>query len=87
MPYKLFVVLILITTNSNSSEADTARKRWAESKHGQLLERIIPPGFTPQMLPEPRSRGAQRRNCTPYRRKHLFRLQNIVRIGTKGAGQ
>ena len=24
-----------------------------------MLERIIPPGFTPRMLPEPRSRGAQ----------------------------
>ena len=24
-----------------------------------MLERIIPPGFTPAMLPEPRSRGAQ----------------------------
>ena len=59
MRFKLFVVLILITTNSNSNESDTARKRWAESKHGQMLERIIPPGFTPEMLPEPRSPGAR----------------------------
>ena len=59
MLFRFFVVSMLLTTNSNSNESDAARKRWAESKHGQLLERIIPPGFTPQMLPEPRSRGAQ----------------------------
>ena len=65
MPFKLFVALILIATNSNANESDTARKRWAESKHGQMLERIIPPGFAPAMLPEPRSPGAQatRRYC------------------------
>ena len=65
MPFKLFVALILIATNSNATESDTARKRWAESKHGQLLERIIPPGFAPALLPEPRSPGAQatRRYC------------------------
>ena len=65
MPFKLFVALILMATNSNANESDTARKRWAESKHGQLLERIIPPGFAPALLPEPRSPGAQatRRYC------------------------
>ena len=42
-----------------------AQKPWAESPHGPMLERIIPPGFTPAMLPEPKSRGAQltRRYC------------------------
>lgn len=40
-------------------------KNWSDSPHGPMLERIIPPGFTPAMLPEPESRGAQltRRYC------------------------
>ncbi|MDX1376835.1 MAG: hypothetical protein R3357_14815 [Burkholderiales bacterium] len=35
-----------------------AKKRWAESPHGPMLERILPPGFEPAQLPEPRSAGA-----------------------------
>ena len=59
MRCKLFLLSFLLAFPSWADETAAARKRWAESKHGQLLERIIPPGFTPQMLPEPRSRGAQ----------------------------
>ena len=36
-----------------------AEKPWKDSPHGPMLERIIPPGFEPAMMPEPRSRGAQ----------------------------
>jgi len=36
-----------------------ARNRWAESPHGPMLERILPPTFAPAQLPEARSRGAQ----------------------------
>ena len=36
-----------------------ADKPWKDSPHGPMLERIIPPGFTPKMLPEPASRGAR----------------------------
>ena len=36
-----------------------AEKPWKDSPHGPMLERIIPPGFEPAMLPEPRARGAQ----------------------------
>jgi cytochrome c1 len=36
-----------------------ARKRWAESPHGPLLERILPPTFEPAQLPQPKSRGAE----------------------------
>ena len=36
-----------------------AEKPWQDSPHGPMLERIIPPGFTPAMLPEPASRGAK----------------------------
>src|SRR5436853_6682695 len=38
---------------------DQARKRWAESPHGQMLERILPPTFELDQLPERRSRGAR----------------------------
>jgi hypothetical protein len=41
------------------SVAANADKPWKDSPHGPMLERIIPPGFEPAMLPEPRSRGAQ----------------------------
>ena len=36
-----------------------AEKPWKDSPHGPMLERIIPPGFEPDMLPERDSRGAQ----------------------------
>jgi hypothetical protein len=45
--------MILFSVNSN------AEKPWKDSPHGPMLERLIPPGYTPAMLPEPRSRGAQ----------------------------
>ena len=59
MRFRLLLVLLLAIPSGKANETEAARKRWAESPHGQLLERIIPPGFTPAMLPEPRSRGAQ----------------------------
>ncbi len=39
--------------------AAAAKQRWSDSPHGPMLERILPPGFEPSMLPQPRSRGAQ----------------------------
>ena len=45
--------------NANANEIDAARKRWSESPHGPLLERILPPGYEASMLPEPESRGAR----------------------------
>jgi len=36
-----------------------AKKRWAESPHGPMLERILPPTFAPRQLPERKSRGAR----------------------------
>ena len=35
-----------------------ARGRWQTSPYGPMLERILPPGFEPRMLPEPASPGA-----------------------------
>jgi hypothetical protein len=36
-----------------------AKKRWAESPHGPMLERILPPTFDLRQLPERKSRGAR----------------------------
>ena len=41
------------------STALKAEKPWKDSPHGPMLERIIPPGFTAAMLPEPNSAGAK----------------------------
>jgi hypothetical protein len=35
-----------------------SKARWAKSPYGPMLERILPPGFEPAMLPEPDSREA-----------------------------
>jgi hypothetical protein len=59
MRFELFLILLLTVINAKANETDAARKRWAESPYGPLLERILPPGLDPDMLPEPASRGAQ----------------------------
>jgi len=38
---------------------EQAKERWAESPHGPMLERILPPTFELRQLPERRSRGAR----------------------------
>jgi cytochrome c2 len=42
-----------------ASEIEAARKRWAESPHGPMLERLLPPTFEERPLPERRSAGAK----------------------------
>jgi mono/diheme cytochrome c family protein len=56
-----FSVLLLMFHFAASSADDIAdaKKRWAESPHGPLLERILPPTFDAARLPEPDSRGAR----------------------------
>jgi hypothetical protein len=54
-----FLVLALTSLPSLADEAAAARERWAESPHGPLLERILPPGFEAGALPEPGSAGAR----------------------------
>jgi hypothetical protein len=51
--FSLLVLLFLFSVTLK------AEKPWKDSPHGPMLERIIPPGFGPAMLPEPKSRGAQ----------------------------
>ena len=38
---------------------ESARRRWAESPHGPMLERILPPTYEAAQLPEPKSHGAR----------------------------
>jgi cytochrome c2 len=42
-----------------ADEASEARQRWESSPHGPMLERILPPTFSPAELPEPASQGAR----------------------------
>ncbi len=55
--------LLLLAVAANAQEAvqlvAQAKKRWAESPHGPMLERILPPGVDPRQLPAPKSRGAR----------------------------
>ena len=51
-------VLALLPLFARAGGVDDARRRWAESPHGPMLERILPPSVEPGQLPEPRSRGA-----------------------------
>src|SRR5919205_3874172 len=43
----------------HADEIAEARERWAQSPHGPLLARILPPTFEPGELPEPESAGAK----------------------------
>ena len=57
MRFSLF--LLLLVGSALADEVSDAKKRWAESPHGPLLERILPPTFEAAQLPEPDSRGAR----------------------------
>jgi cytochrome c5 len=53
------LLALALVTSAAADEMEDARKRWAESPHGPLLERILPPTFEPRQLPERGSEGAQ----------------------------
>ena len=58
----LFAVAAVATValaQSPEEQVAQAKKRWAESPHGPMLERILPPTFEIAQLPERESRGAQ----------------------------
>ncbi len=59
MRLALLALLVLAAGGAAADEVARARARWAESKHGPMLERILPPTFDPAQLPEPRGRGAR----------------------------
>jgi hypothetical protein len=55
-------VLVLVLVLAHPAAADeiaAAKKRWEASPHGPMLERILPPTFAAEQLPERKSRGAQ----------------------------
>ena len=56
---RLAVLLLVFPLGVLGDEIADAKKRWSESPHGPLLERILPPTFEARQLPEPKSRGAQ----------------------------
>jgi hypothetical protein len=51
--------LLLVPALVLADEAEQAKQRWAQSPHGPMLERILPPTFAARELPAPRSRGAR----------------------------
>ena len=57
------VAALFLATAASAQDAaqlvKEAKKRWAESPHGPLLERILPPTFEARQLPERKSRGAR----------------------------
>jgi hypothetical protein len=58
----LSVAALFLAATASAQDAEQlvsqAKKRWAESPHGPMLERILPPTFSARQLPEPESRGA-----------------------------
>jgi hypothetical protein len=55
----LLAFVLWLPLVSSGNEVDEARKRWAQSPHGPMLERLLPPTFDPDQLPEPGSPGAR----------------------------
>jgi hypothetical protein len=54
-----FLSLVLSLGIARGDELDAARQRWDSSPHGPMLERILPPTFAPEELPERGSEGAR----------------------------
>ena len=55
----LALLLFFVASGTFADELDDARRRWASSPHGPMLERILPPTFDPAELPERGSEGAR----------------------------
>ena len=53
------LVLLAISLPVLGDEISDARKRWETSPHGPMLERILPPTFEVQQMPDAQSPGAQ----------------------------
>jgi len=56
---RVALLLLGFTFAAAADELDAAKRRWAASPQGPMLERLLPPTFAPQQLPEPGSQGAQ----------------------------
>src|SRR5882672_10711601 len=55
----LFLFFLTASFSVKGDEIAEAKKRWADSPHGPMLERLLPPTFEARQLPERRSAGAQ----------------------------
>ena len=53
------LALLLVFALARADEIAEAKKRWEESPHGPLLERILPPTFPAEQLPQRESEGAK----------------------------
>jgi cytochrome c5 len=53
------LLLVLAFSPAFADEISDAKKRWEASPHGPMLERILPPTFALEQLPERDSRGAK----------------------------
>ena len=56
---RVALLLLISMPAFAADQTAAAQKRWADSPYGPMLERILPPGVEPAMLPQPESRGAQ----------------------------
>ena len=56
---RIALLLLLAACAAAADELDEARSRWAKSPQGPMLERLLPPTFAPQQLPEADSQGAR----------------------------
>ena len=53
------LALILVFSRCFADEAEDAKRRWEQSPHGPMLERLLPPTFEAAQLPERGSPGAR----------------------------
>jgi hypothetical protein len=57
---KFFLLLaLLLPFPGKADEIADAKKRWQDSPHGPMLERLLPPTFDVRQLPQPGSQGAR----------------------------
>lgn len=60
LPLPVFLLLLCLGTAGKAADPIAeSMQRWEKSAHGPFLERILPPGFSPAMLPQPDSAGAR----------------------------
>ena len=59
MHWVLLVSGLFVHGLALADEADEAKKRWASSPHGPMLERILPPTYAAADLPDAASQGAR----------------------------
>ena len=59
LPFICAALIAPIHASAADDPVQAAHTRWAQSTHGELLKRILPPGTEARHLPEPNSRGAR----------------------------